>query len=125
LRQLAYTGLSWQTSTVETHAQRRYLLVYSSKISMHGTEKCQCFTAIGKIADDEVYEFEMSPNFKPFRRKIDFYACNEISILPLIAELDFIKNKKSWGYPFRFVFFEIKEKDFNLLASQMLVHAIV
>jgi predicted RNA-binding protein len=87
-----------------------YLLVYSSKISMHGAEKCQCFTAIGKVADDEVYEFDTSPNFKPFRRKIDFYACNEISILPLISALEFIENKKSWGYPFRFGFLKSKKK---------------
>nr|WP_305765425.1 EVE domain-containing protein [Elizabethkingia bruuniana] len=70
------------------------ILIYSSKITLDGNEKCQKFTAIGKVADDEIYSFQMSENFVPFRRKIKFYACEEYSILPLIAELDFIENKK-------------------------------
>jgi len=97
-----------------------YLIVYSSKISMEGNEKCQTFTAIGKVKDDEVYQFQMTENFKPFRRNIDFIECSESSIIPLINDLEFIPNKKSWGYPFRFGFFEIKENDFNLIASKIL-----
>jgi len=46
----------------------------------------------------------------------------DVSILPLINDLDFIQNKKSWGYPFRFGFFEIKQHDFDLISSQMLQH---
>lgn len=87
---------------------------------MEGQSKCQKFTAIGQINDDEIYEFEMSPDFKPFRRKINFLDCREISILPLIDRLDFIGNKKFWGYPFKFGLFEINENDFNLVTSQML-----
>lgn len=96
-----------------------YLLVYSSKITMEGNEKCQAFTAIGKVMDDDVYQFQMTENFKPFRRNIDFMQCQESSIIPLINDLEFIPNKKSWGYPFRFGFLEINEKDFNLISSKM------
>ncbi|AQX84181.1 EVE domain-containing protein [Elizabethkingia sp. HX WHF] len=98
------------------------ILIYSSKITLDGNEKCQKFTAIGKVADDEIYSFQMSENFVPFRRKIKFYACEEYSILPLIAELDFIENKKMWGYPFRYGFFEINKKDYNLIASKMITN---
>ncbi len=98
------------------------ILMYSSKITLDGNEKCQKFTAIGKVADDEIYSFQMSENFVPFRRKIKFYACEEYSILPLIAELDFIENKKMWGYPFRYGFFEINKKDYNLIASKMITN---
>ncbi len=96
-----------------------YLLVYSSKITMEGNEKCQAFTAVGQVKDKEVYQFEMTENFKPFRRSIEFLESEEVSILPLISDLEFILNKKSWGYPFRFGFFEINENDFNLIASKM------
>ena len=96
------------------------LLVYSSKITMEGNEKCQSFTAIGQVTGDEVYAFRMTENFEPFRRDIAFRDCEAVSIMPLIPDLDFITNKKSWGYPFRFGFFEISEKDFNLIASKML-----
>jgi hypothetical protein len=96
-----------------------YLIVYSSKITMEGNEKCQAFTAIGRVKDDDVYQFQMTENFKPFRRNIDFLDCHESSIVPLINDLEFIPNKKSWGYPFRFGFLEINEKDFNLISSKM------
>jgi hypothetical protein len=97
-----------------------YLVVYSSKITMEGNEKCQAFTAIGRVNDDDVYQFQMTEDFKPFRRNIDFLECQESSIIPLINDLEFIPNKKSWGYPFRFGFLEIQEKDFNLISSKML-----
>ncbi len=101
-----------------------YLIVYSSKITMKGNEKCQAFTAIGQVKDNDVYQFSMSENFKPFRRNIDFFECRESSIIPLINNLEFISNKKSWGFPFRFGFFEINEKDFNLITSKMLQNEI-
>ena len=97
-----------------------FLIVYSSKITMEGNEKCQCFTAIGRVKDDEVYPFQMTATFIPFRRNIEFLESTEISILPLIYTLAFIPNKKSWGYPFRFGFFEINEKDFIFIALNML-----
>ncbi|PKF73830.1 EVE domain-containing protein [Chryseobacterium sp. PMSZPI] len=96
------------------------ILVYSSKIKMNSTEKLQLFTAIGTVTDDIVYPFQMTETFIPFRRNIEFYDCKECSIIPLIDKLDFIENKKFWGYPFRYGHFEISEKDFNLIASNML-----
>lgn len=97
-----------------------WIMIYSSKESMHGKNKCQSFTAIGQVIDENIYSYKMSDNFVPFRRNIKFYACNEISILPLIYQLNFIQNKKLWGYPFRFGFFEIQKDDFNLISSKML-----
>jgi predicted RNA-binding protein len=82
-----------------------YLIVYSSKVTIEGNEKCQVFTAIGKVKDDEIYQFQMNENFNPFRRNMEFLECTECSIIPLINELEFIPNKKSWGYPFRFDYF--------------------
>jgi hypothetical protein len=105
--------------------QGDYLLVYSSKNTMEGNEKCQAFTAIGKVVDNEVYQYQMTNDFKPFRRNIEFKECKEAPILPLINDLDFIPNKKSWGYPFRFGFFEIKENDFNFITSKMVKNEII
>ncbi|WP_336686978.1 EVE domain-containing protein [Chryseobacterium bernardetii] len=97
-----------------------YIIVYSSKIKMNNPEKLQSFTAIGKVMDEEAYSFQMTETFIPFRRNIEFYDCRECPIIPLIDELDFIENKKFWGYPFRYGHFEISEKDFNLIASKMI-----
>jgi len=96
------------------------VLFYSSKISMDGTEKLQAFTAVGKVKDDELFQYDMGNGFIPFRRRIEFMKCNEASILPLIDKLNFIKDKKHWGYPFRFGFLEIDGKDFKLISKLML-----
>ena len=97
-----------------------FILYYSGKMVFGKEEKCQEFTAIGQVKDDEVYQFQMSPDFCPSRRNITFFEHQDLSILPLINDLDFIQNKKSWGYPFRFGFFEINEHDFQLISSKMI-----
>lgn len=98
-----------------------FMLYYSGKLVFGKEEKCQEFTAIGQVKDDEVYQFQMSPNFCPSRRNITFFEHQDLSILPFINDLEFIPNKKSWGYPFRFGFFEINEHDFQLISSKMLI----
>lgn len=97
-----------------------WLIIYSSKQTVDGDAKLQAFTAIGQVADEEIYQHKMSETFIPFRRNINFYDCEETPIAPLIPALDFIKNKQSWGYPFRFGFFEIDKADFELIRKQML-----
>lgn len=97
-----------------------YIIIYSSKITMRKNEKCQMFTALGKVSDDHVYSFEMTEQFKPFRRNIEFLKSNEISILSMIENLEFIPDKKYWGYSFRYGFFEISENDFNFITSKMI-----
>ena len=96
-----------------------FVIYYSGKLHFGKPEKCQEFTAIGQVKDDEVYSFQMTKDFCPFRRNITFFESEDISILPLIEHLEFIKNKKSWGYPFRFGFFEINRHDFDLISKQM------
>lgn len=97
-----------------------FIIYYSGKQTMGKTDACQQFTAVGKVADDDIYECQVSEDFCPSRRNIEFLPGKDVSILPLIGELDFIQNKKSWGYPFRFGFFEIQKHDFELISSQML-----
>ena len=99
-----------------------FVLYYSGKQTLGKPEKCQEFTALGKVADDEIYQHQVSEDFCPSRRNIEFLPCKDTSILPLINDLQFIPNKKSWGYPFRFGILEINKHDFDLISSQMLEH---
>lgn len=102
-----------------------WLLIYSSKLSIDSKEKCQSFTAIGRVSDEEIYHVAMNESFKPFRRKVQFFDCESISIFSLLENLSFIKNKKSWGFPFRFGFFEINIEDFLMVAQEMLTENIL
>jgi len=109
-----------KTSPLRRMQKNDLVVFYSAKQTMGKPQVCQAFTAIGEVADDDIYHVQLSDNFCPSRRAIDFLPAREVSILPLIAELNFIKNKKSWGFPFRYGFFEIQKEDFNLIAETML-----
>ena len=97
-----------------------YVIFYSSKYYFDKKDKCQEFTAIGRVKSDDIYQFEMTPEFCPFRIDIEFLESNDISILPLINELEFILNKQKWGYPFRWGTLQIYQQDFNLISNLML-----
>src|ERR1041385_1202578 len=96
-----------------------WVIFYSPKLEYDKPEKCQCFTAIVRVVDDEVYQRDMGNEFVPFRRKVQFLPSKDVSILPLIDELTFIKDKTHWGAPFRFGILQIPEEDFQLIAGQM------
>jgi len=98
-----------------------YVLFYSSKNSMGDKKPYQKFTAVAKVIDDEIYQVEMFSGFEPFRRKVEFFDCEETEIRPLIDDLEFIQNKKRWGFPFRYGLLQISERDFNLISTKMLM----
>ena len=97
-----------------------FVIYYSPKVTMGGTEAYQKFTALGIVQDDAPYQVEQEPGFTPFRRNISYLSAQHADIKPLIQQLSFIKNKQSWGYTFRFGFFEIDEASFNVIALAML-----
>ena len=96
-----------------------FLIYYAPKIELGKDEICQKFVALGKIKTGEPYQVKLSEDFEPFRVDVEYFASADAEIKPLIENLDFIKNKKSWGYSFRFGQIEISEKDFNLISGAM------
>ncbi|PHN07897.1 EVE domain-containing protein [Flavilitoribacter nigricans] len=97
-----------------------FVIYYSGKQSLGEKKLCQEFTAIGRVDDEEVYQVELSPDFCPHRRNITFFPNRDVSIRPLIEDLEFIRNKSRWGYPFRYGILEINQHDFALIAEEML-----
>ncbi len=95
------------------------LVFYSPKTRLKDGEPLKAFTAIGRVADDQLYQVEMAPGFVPWRRNVEFADCVETPIGPLIDELSFIKDKERWGYMFRFGLFEIPCRDFELIKRAM------
>jgi predicted RNA-binding protein len=95
------------------------IIYYSPKTSLENGESLKAFTAVARILNENIYQVELSEDFKPFRIDAQYEDCKEIKIEPLIESLEFIYNKKSWGYMFRFGLFEINEHDFKLVYSKM------
>ena len=96
-----------------------WVIFYSPKVEYDKPEKCQCFTAIVRVVDENVYQQDMGGGFVPSRLKVRFLPSKEIPIHPLIDELTFIKDKTHWGAPFRFGTLQIPEEDFRLIANKM------
>ena len=96
------------------------ILLYSPKQEFGGHEPLQQFVGLGTVADGEVFQADVSPNFRPFRRRATYQPVTQTPIQPLIEQLDFIKNKKSWGYPFRVGCFTIGQSDFALIETALL-----
>lgn len=92
------------------------VVFYSGKTTYPNGEPCQKFTALGRIADDEPYQVEMTPEFHPYRRNVDFFDIKEADIRPMIEELDFIQDPKHWGFPFLRGLFEVSKEDFEKIA---------
>lgn len=102
-------------------AQGDLLVFYSPKTHFQDGETLQQFTALGRILDDEPYQVDMSADFKPFRRQVEFWPCRAAPIRPLLDGLNFIENKQRWGFPFRRGLFTIERTDFIQIARAMSV----
>ncbi len=99
--------------------QSDFVIFYSPKVEFEKPEKLQCFTAICKLVDEDIYQHDMGGGFVPFRRNLKFLPAQDVSILPLINSLTFIKDKTHWGAPFRFGTLQIPEIDFRLIVEKM------
>ncbi|MFP7474228.1 EVE domain-containing protein [Niallia taxi] len=97
-----------------------WIIYYSPKINFKDSTPHKKFTALGKIIDEDVYQVNTGEDFAPFRKKTNYISCFETPIQPLISKLSFIKNTKYWGYSFRYGHLEINEKDFKLIAYEMI-----
>lgn len=102
-------------------ARGDWIAFYSPRTVYPDGPPLQAFTAIGQITDDEPYQAEVSPDFTPWRRKVDFLDCVEAPIRPLLERLNFIEDTSRWGFKFRFGVFRIDDHDLDVLRSAMLV----
>jgi hypothetical protein len=95
-------------------------IIYYSPTNFFGEkDPCRKFTAIGRIKNKDSYQCKMNDGFIPWRKDVDFLENNEVEIAPLINDLSFIKNKKQWGFIFRYGLFSIPFEDFKLIVSRM------
>jgi hypothetical protein len=95
------------------------IVYYSPTETYGGNEKCQMFTSIGVVKDAGIYSFEMSPGFVPYRRDVEYFEAEDTPVQPLLPLLSFTRDRRNWGYRFRFGLFAIDREDFLLILSKM------
>lgn len=94
-------------------------LIYYSPGDKMGESNLKAFTAIGKIADDKVFQFKMSPDFIPFRRKVQYLVGSlELPLSTIKSRLELCKES-SWGYKLRRGLIELSKSDFDILKKAM------
>jgi hypothetical protein len=96
------------------------LVYYSPKTDFEG-EPLRQFTAIGRIADENVYQAgDSASEYRPWRRRADYDTdAVDASIRPLLPILDFTRDNPNWGYQLRRGVIEISRHDFELIRQQM------
>lgn len=90
------------------------VVCYSPSRVMGEKDGFQSFTAIGCVRDGRPYQVEMTPDFKPWRRDVDWMEAAEHPIAPLKEWLEFTADK-NWGYKLRLGLVEIPKVDFDFL----------
>lgn len=95
------------------------LAFYSPRTRNPEGETLQHLTAIGRIADDAPYQTLLTPEFAPWRRRVEYLSCEEAPIRDLLGELTFFADPKRWGFVFRRGLFEIGAADFQRIAHAM------
>ena len=67
----AQAGHGKRSGLARMHAGDR-IIYYSPKKVYGEDEPLHAFTALGEVSDEEIVQVQMSPDFKPFRRKVKY-----------------------------------------------------
>lgn len=94
------------------------IVFYSPRTAMRSGEPLQEFTALGRVGE-RLYQVEMSPDFHPWRREVDFTPVSSVPVRDLRDQLSFLPEGRAWGMVFRRGLFEIPAGDFGILARAM------
>ena len=69
-----------KSSTLKRLARGDLVAFYSPRTDYPDGEPLQRFTAIGRVLDDAPYQVEMTPDFHPWRRQMEFLPAEEAPI---------------------------------------------
>jgi hypothetical protein len=92
---------------------------YAPAQTMGGKDRLQSFVTLGTVQPGVPYAFDMGGGFVPFRRDVRYEPAHATPIEPLLDALDFVEDRRRWGYRFRFGLFEISLHDMALIAQAM------
>src|SRR3954468_1627329 len=65
------------------------VIFYSPRTEFQAGTPLQQFTAIAEVIDDAPYQVDVHPEWKPWRRRVNFLPVTETAVQPLIEELGF------------------------------------
>jgi hypothetical protein len=91
-----------------------WFVYYSPRTDYPSGEPVKSFTAIGQIADDEIYQANQG-EFQPFRRRVDYLPLKrEVPIADVSAQLD-LTAAPNWGYQLRRGLIPLSDADLAII----------
>ena len=95
-----------------------WLVYYSPRTSLRDGEPLQAFTAVGEVADDEIWQADEG-DFQPWRRRVRYLEPTaDAPVRGFGGELE-LTSGPNWGYQLRRGLIELTEADFRLIRSAM------
>jgi len=95
-----------------------WLVYYSPRPSLGSKQALRAFTAIGQVADNDIWQADEG-DFHPWRRRITYLDdVTEIPIAMLADELE-LTSTPNWGYQLRRGLLELSEADFKVIRGAM------
>ena len=96
-----------------------WLVYYSPRQSYPNGDALRAFTAIGRVAANEIYEVETSAGFHMSRRKVEYLPAHDAPIAPLLPFLSFSRDTTNWGMVMRRGLVSITDEDLSLITEAM------
>jgi hypothetical protein len=94
------------------------LVYYSPRAALDSTTHLRAFTAIGVVADDELWQADEGA-FTPWRRRVDYDTrATELPLGQVRADLELTQGP-NWGYSLRRGLVELDPGDFACIAGAM------
>jgi hypothetical protein len=95
------------------------LVYYSPGETLGERGTLQAFTAIGRMRDGRVYPFQMSPDFVPHRRDVDYFQrARTVPLAQLKGSLE-LTASPHWGYALRRGLLPLSAVDLGVIAHAM------
>lgn len=92
---------------------------YAPTVGYGAKDSFQSFVSIGIVQSGEPYAFDTGGGFVSCRRDVNYLASKEACIRPLLDDLDFVEDRRHWGYKFRFGLFQVSDHDIRRIAQAM------
>lgn len=94
------------------------LIYYSAREGMREGAVLRQFTAIGTVADDEIWQADEG-DFKPFRRRVSYEAsARPVGVDSLSGRLD-LTAEPNWGYQLRLGLVQLTDRDAQVIREAM------
>ena len=93
-----------------------WLVYYSPRTSLRGGEPLQAFTALGVVADDEIWQAHEG-DFHPWRRRVDYLP--DVTETPIRSLALDLTAQSNWGVQLRRGLVKLTEHDMHQIRTAM------